>query len=207
MYYLAQKDRRITQNERSMLDLQAKSYGIEEERKAYLEQWYDDMLEKGDGNVDLTRKYGKSGINLMGVFSTTGEAPIDDREILQAFNLMDKNKDNVISKDEFSDAPEVSKLPQESQNELFDTIDLNNDGVIQYEEFRIQAQITESEVLSLNKEEVYMEAYKVAMEDLIITDDERKMLKIQAKTLGISDQRVTALEQDYNSNIELTEEE
>ena len=207
MYYLAQKDRRITQNERSMLDLQAKSYGIEEDRKAYLEQWYDEMLEKGDTNLDLARKYGKSGINLMGVFSTTGEAPIDDREILQAFNLMDKNKDNVISKVEFSDAPEVSKLPQESQNELFETIDLNNDGVIQYEEFRIQAQITESEVLSLNKEKVYMEAYKVAMEDFIITDDERKMLKIQAKTLGISDQRVAEIEQDYNSNLGMTEEE
>ena len=52
-----------------------------------------------------------------------------------------------------------------------------------------------------------MEAYKVAMEDFIITDDERKMLKIQAKTLGISDQRVTEIEQDYNSNLGMTEEE
>ena len=52
-----------------------------------------------------------------------------------------------------------------------------------------------------------MEAYKVAMDDFIITADERKMLKIQAKTLGISDQRVQKLEQDYNSGIEATEEE
>ena len=188
-----------------MLDLQAKSYGITEERKAYLEQWYDEMLEKGDENSDLARKYGKSGINMMSVFSTTGEAPINEREILQAFNVMDRNKDDVISKDEFSEADEVSKLPQESQDELFDAIDLNDDGVIQYEEFRIQAQITESEVLAINKEEVYMEAYKVAMEDFIITADERKMLKIQAKTLGISDQRVADLEADYNASLEVDE--
>ncbi len=207
MYFLAKKDRRITENERLMLDLQAKSYGITEERKAYLEQWYDEMLEKGDENSDLARKYGKSGINMMSVFSTTGEAPINEREILQAFNAMDRNKDDVISKDEFSEADEVSKLPQESQDELFDAIDLNDDGVIQYEEFRIQAQITESEVLAINKEEVYMEAYKVAMEDFIITADERKMLKIQAKTLGISDQRVADLERDYNASLGLDEVE
>ena len=145
---------------------------------------------------------GKSGINMMSIFSTTGEAPIDEREILQAFNQMDQNKDDVLSRDEFSSAPEVSKLPQESQEELFDTIDLNDDGVIQYEEFKLQAQITESEVLAINREQIYMEAYKVAMEDFIITDDERKMLKIQAKALGISDQRVQELEQDYNSGIE-----
>ena len=207
MYYLAKKDQKITQKERSMLDLQARSYGITEERKNYLEQWYEDLLEKGVGNADLARKYGKSGINMMSVFSTTGEAPINEREIQQAFNLMDTNKDNVISQHEFSDAPEVSKLPQKSQKDLFEPIDLNDDGVIQYEEFRIQAQITESEVLAINKEKVYMEAYKVAMEDFIITDDERKMLKIQAKTLGISDQRVAELEQNYNSLIESKEEE
>ena len=207
MYYLAKKDQKITQKERSMLDLQARSYGITEERKNYLEQWYENLLEKGIGNADLARKYGKSGINMMSVFSTTGEAPINEREIQQAFNLMDTNKDNVISQHEFSDAPEVSKLPQKSQKDLFEAIDLNDDGVIQYEEFRIQAQITESEVLAINKEKVYMEAYKVAMEDFIITDDERKMLKIQAKTLGISDQRVAELEQNYNSLIESKEEE
>ena len=207
MYFLAKKDQTITENERMMLDLQAKSYGITADRKTYLEQWYDEMLEKSGDNNELARKYGKSGINMMSIFSTTGEAPIDEREILQAFNQMDQNKDDVLSRDEFSSAPEVSKLPQESQEELFDTIDLNDDGVIQYEEFKLQAQITESEVLAINREQIYMEAYKVAMEDFIITDDERKMLKIQAKALGISDQRVQELEQDYNSGIEATEEE
>ena len=198
MYYLAKKDKKITDSERLMLDLQAKSYGISTERRAYLEQWYDSMLEKGSENSDLARKYGKSGINMMSVFSTTGEAPIDEREILQAFNVMDKNEDDVISYGEFSDSTEVSKLPEESQRELFDTIDLNEDGVIQYEEFRIQAQVTESEVLSINKEEIYMDAYKVAMEDFIITDDERKMLNIQAKSLGISQERVAELEREFN---------
>lgn len=207
MYYLAKKDENITENERSMLDLQARSYGITEERKAYLEEWYDKMLEKGGDNDDLAKKYGKSGINMMSVFSTTGEAPIDEREILQAFDMMDKNDDNVISQEEFSDAPEVSKLPQESQKELFETIDLNDDGVIQYEEFRIQAQITEAEVLAINKEKVYIEAYKVAMEDFIVTDDERKMLNIQAKALGISEQRVSEIEHEYNLILKPREEE
>ena len=207
MYYLAKKDENITENERSMLDLQARSYGITEERKAYLEEWYDKMLEKGGDNNDLAKKYGKSGINMMSVFSTTGEAPIDEREILQAFDMMDKNDDNVISQEEFSDAPEVSKLPQESQKELFETIDLNDDGVIQYEEFRIQAQITEAEVLAINKEKVYIEAYKVAMEDFIVTDDERKMLNIQAKALGISEQRVNEIEHEYNLILKPREEE
>ena len=205
MYYLAKKDHTITPNERSMLDLQAKSYGITDERKSYLEGWYNEMWEKGGDNNDLARRYGKSGINMMGVFSTTGEAPINERELLDAFNLMDKNEDDVISKQEFSEAPEVSKLPQESQEELFDTIDLNEDGVIQFDEFRIQAQVTESEVLAINKEQVYMEAYKVAMEDFIITDDERKMLNIQAKTLGIPEQRVAELERDYNATVDSTE--
>ena len=207
MYYLAKKDENITENERSMLDLQARSYGITEERKAYLEEWYDQMLEKGGDNNDLAKKYGKSGINMMSVFSTTGEAPIDEREILHAFDMMDKNDDNVISQEEFSDAPEVSKLPQESQKELFETIDLNDDGVIQYEEFRIQAQITEAEVLAINKEKVYIEAYKVAMEDFIVTDDERKMLNIQAKALGISEQRVSEIEHEYNLILKPREEE
>ena len=207
MYYLAKKDKIITTNERSMLNLQAKAYGITEERKKYLEQWYEEMLELGQDNADLAKRYGKSGINMMSVFGTTGDAPIDEREIKQAFTSMDKNKDNVISLDEFSNAPEVSKLPPESRSELFDEIDLNADGVIQYDEFRIQAQVTESEVLGSNLEQAYIEAYKVAMEDLIITDDERKMLRIQAKTLGISEERVLQLERIYNSELGIKDSE
>ena len=205
MYYLALKDKQITENERSMLDLQAKAYGITEKRKLYLEQWYTEMLERGGDNTDLAKRYGKSGINMMSVFGTTGEAPIDEREIKEAFHLMDANKDNVISPREFSEAPEVSKLPEETREELFDEIDLNKDGVIQYDEFRIQAQVTESEVLTLNKEDAYIEAYKVAMEDFIITDDERKMLNIQAKTLGISQERAAELEREYNRSLDRTE--
>ena len=205
MYYLAKKDRKITANERSMLNLQAKAYGLSEERKAYLEQWYEDIAEAGDDNTYLARKYGKSGINMMSVFGTTGEAPIDEREIKDAFTMMDKNHDNVISSDEFAEAPEVSKLPEASRTELFNEIDLNKDGVIQYDEFRIQAQVTESEVLNLTKEDAYLEMYKVAMDDFIITDDERKMLDIQAKTLGISPQRTMELERDYDLTLETKE--
>ena len=204
MYYLAKKDQKITDKERSMLDLQARTYGLTDERKTYLEQWYEEILEQAGDNNYLAKKYGKSGINLMSVFGTTGEAPIDEREIKEAFTLMDKNRDNVISPDEFSEASEVSKLPEESRAELFNEIDLNKDGVIQYDEFRIQAQVTESEVLKISKEEAYLEMYKVAMNDLIITDDERKMLEIQAKTLGISEQRVIELEREYDSSLEKT---
>ena len=202
MFYLAKKDGTITENERSMLNLQAKAYGINEKRRAYLEEWYSELIESGEGNKDLAKRYGKSGINMMSVFGTSGEAPIDEREIKQAFTKMDTNMDDVISPKEFSDAPEVSKLPPESRDELFKEIDLNKDGVIQFDEFRIQANITESEVLTINKEQAYIEAFKVAMEDNIITEDERKMLNIQAKTLGISDQRVSELENIFNSRSE-----
>ena len=86
-------------------------------------------------------------------------------------------------------------------------MDLNEDGVIQYDEFKIQAQIAESEVLDLNKEDAYIEAYKVATEDLIITDDEGKMLNVQAKMLGISDERASELERNFNLQLELCESE
>lgn len=202
MYYLAKKDQRITEKERSMLDLQAKAYGLTEERKQYLEQWYEEILGQASDNDYLARKYGKSGINMMSVFGTTGEAPIDEREIQQAFTLMDTNQDNVISQEEFFEASEVSKLPEASRAELFDEIDLNKDGVIQFDEFRVQAQITESEVLNISKEEAYLEMYKVAMDDMIITDDERKMLDIQARTLGIPKERIIELERDYDSSLD-----
>ena len=66
---------------------------------------------------------------------------------------MDRNNDNVISRKEFSDSDEVSKLPENSQDELFDEIDLNKDGVLQYNEFRTIAQITEAQILSQQEQE------------------------------------------------------
>ena len=44
----------------------------------------------------------------MSVFSTTGEAPIDEREIMGSFDQMDQNKDNVISKEEFFESEGLS---------------------------------------------------------------------------------------------------
>ena len=148
MYALAKKDGKITTNERSMLDLQAKSYGINAERIKYLESWFEEEdISSDSGMSNLSERFGKSGINLMSVFGTTGEAPIDEREISDSFAIMDANKDSVISPDEFSGSPEVSKLPQESRDEMFDEIDLNKDGLLQYDEFKKMAQITESHIL------------------------------------------------------------
>ena len=206
MYSLAKKDGKITVNERSMLDLQAKAYGINEEKKIYLEEWYDKLEEGRETPEGLAEKYGSSGINMMSVFGTTGLAPIDEREIKEAFESMDKNNDEVISPEEFSQSSEVAKLPPESQSEFFKEIDLNQDGFIQYDEFKIQAQMTESEVLRMDKENAYSEAYGIAMEDRFVTDDERKMLKFQAKTFGISEERAAELEQIYDSQLEDSEE-
>ena len=148
MYALAIKDGTITENERRMLDLQARSYGIKNERRVYLENWFNDnLVDDENGISNLSEKYGASGINLMSVFSTTGQAPIDEREIIEAFTQMDKNKDNVISREEFSESEEVTKLSMDSQNELFNEIDQNKDGVLQYGEFQTMAQITEAHVL------------------------------------------------------------
>ena len=66
---------------------------------------------------------------------------------------MDKNKDNVISKEEFSKSEEVAKLSKDSKDELFDEIDLNKDGVLQYDEFQTMAQITEAHVLYQQEDE------------------------------------------------------
>ncbi len=149
MYALATRDGKITDNERSMLNLQAKSYGIDPERIKYLELWYDNEIISPDSDmVNLSERFGKSGINLMSVFGTTGEAPIDEREISESFSMMDTNRDNVISPKEFSNSPEVSKMPQESRDEMFSEIDLNKDGYLQYDEFKKMAQITESQILS-----------------------------------------------------------
>lgn len=154
MYSLAMKDGNITENERRMLDLQARTYGIEEERRTYLEKWFDENhVDNENSSMDLADKYGVSGVNLMSVFSTTGDAPIDEREISESFTKMDQNNDNVISKEEFSQSEEVAKLPEDSQDELFHEIDLNKDGVLQYDEFRTIAQITEAQILSQQEQE------------------------------------------------------
>ncbi|MFL2978085.1 MAG: EF-hand domain-containing protein [Candidatus Thalassarchaeaceae archaeon] len=154
MYSLAMKDGNITENERRMLDLQARTYRIEEERRTYLEKWFDENhVDYEKSSMDLADKYGVSGVNLMSVFSTTGDAPIDEREISESFTKMDQNNDNVISREEFSQSEEVAKLPEDSQDELFHEIDLNKDGVLQYDEFRTIAQITEAQILSQQEQE------------------------------------------------------
>ena len=53
----------------------------------------------------------------------------------------------------------------------------------------------------------YIEAYEIAMEDRIITNEERKFLKLQAKTLGLDDERVKYIETWYDENLEEEEEE
>ena len=40
------------------------------------------------------------------------------------------------------------------------------------------------------------------MEDRIITNEERKFLKLQAKTLGLDDERVKYIETWYDENLE-----
>jgi hypothetical protein len=48
----------------------------------------------------------------------------------------------------------------------------------------------------------YLEAFSIAMDDLIVTEDERKMLKIQARTLGLDEERVNHLEAYFMSTLE-----
>jgi hypothetical protein len=52
----------------------------------------------------------------------------------------------------------------------------------------------------------YIEAYEIAMEDRIITNEERKFLKLQAKALGLDDDRIVYIESWYDSNLENEEE-
>jgi len=52
----------------------------------------------------------------------------------------------------------------------------------------------------------YIEAYEIAMEDRIITEEERKFLKLQAKTLGLDQERIEYIESWYNTNLENEEE-
>ena len=50
-------------------------------------------------------------------------------------------------------------------------------------------------------ERTYLEAYELAMEDLIVTEEERKFLQLQAKTLGLDDSRIAHLESWYDATL------
>tara|TARA_B100000123_G_C25600260_1_gene371135 strand:- start:35 stop:607 length:573 start_codon:yes stop_codon:yes gene_type:complete len=52
------------------------------------------------------------------------------------------------------------------------------------------------------EETAYLEAYATAMEDLIITAEERKLLDTVAATFGLNDKIVKQLEDEYNSTLE-----
>ena len=56
-------------------------------------------------------------------------------------------------------------------------------------------------------ERTYLEAYALAMEDLVVTKEERKFLQLQAKTLGLDDMRVSHLESWYDESLSSNEEE
>ncbi len=58
-----------------------------------------------------------------------------------------------------------------------------------------------------NAERTYLEAYALAMEDLVVTKEERKFLQLQAKTLGLDDTRVSHLESWYDESLSSNEEE
>ncbi|MAV78398.1 MAG: hypothetical protein CMA15_05910, partial [Euryarchaeota archaeon] len=57
------------------------------------------------------------------------------------------------------------------------------------------------------EENAYLGAYDTAMEDRIITPEERRLLKTLAKTYNLTDERVEQLEHEYNSMLEVLEEE
>jgi len=58
-----------------------------------------------------------------------------------------------------------------------------------------------------SSERTYLEAYDIAMEDLIVTAEARKFLTLQAKTLGLDDKRIEHLEKWYDENLNSSEEE
>ena len=55
-------------------------------------------------------------------------------------------------------------------------------------------------------EKSYLEAYEIAMEDRVITDEERKFLRLQAKTLGLDEARIEHLEAWYDGQLSSEEE-
>jgi hypothetical protein len=58
-----------------------------------------------------------------------------------------------------------------------------------------------------SSERTYLEAYDIAMEDMIVTAEARKFLTLQAKTLGLDDKRIEHLEKWYDENLTSSEEE
>ena len=51
-------------------------------------------------------------------------------------------------------------------------------------------------------EEAYLEAFSIAMDDGIVTKDERRMLNLQAKTLGLNEERINHLESYFLAKLE-----
>ena len=58
-----------------------------------------------------------------------------------------------------------------------------------------------------NNEKIYIESYKMAMDDGIITTKERRMLELQAKSLSLDLARIQYLETWIDSNLNTDEEE
>ncbi len=56
------------------------------------------------------------------------------------------------------------------------------------------------------EEQSYIEAYAMVMDDGILTKNERKLLTLQAKNLGLKDERIVYLEEWYNSTRGVEEE-
>lgn len=52
------------------------------------------------------------------------------------------------------------------------------------------------------EEAAYLDAYATAMEDLIITKEERKLLDTIAATYGLNDKIIRQLESEYDSSLE-----
>ena len=61
---------------------------------------------------------------------------------------------------------------------------------------------------SITKEELsYLDVYALAMEDLIVTTEERKFLNLQAKSLELNAERIVYLESWFDSQLDSSEEE
>ena len=56
-------------------------------------------------------------------------------------------------------------------------------------------------------EESYIEAYSMVMDDGVLTENERKLLSLQAKNLGLNSDRIEYLEEWYNNSQLSSDEE